>query len=498
MIGLRTIFLIVAMATTCCAGVTFRVSQDSKRLEPTTGRIAVYVSKATTQRATTQILGGGEYMFGVDANHLENGKAIDVDDGATSFPVKPSEIPPGAYQAQAVLDWHHDDSNWRREPGNLYSLPVNFTVSSDAQVVSLPLQNQIEPIEYPATKEAEVFEMRSAKLSAFHHRDIFHRAGVVFPKNYDPTRMYPAIYRIPGFSGNGISVVTNLSLAADKNPGGEELARSAFQIWLDPESGNGHMLFANSDNNGPRGDALVTEFIPAIEAKYHLIARPEARIVRGHSSGGWASLWLTLQYPDTFGACFAASPDPVDFHCLEQIDIYDMASAYTDGTREFPGARLPDAPSVRQENAKEEVLGPGNTSGQDWDSWQSCWGRRDADGHIANLFDPMTGKIDHAEAESWRRYDITDLLRRDPERYAPIFHQRIRLAVGDKDTFFLNDAVARLKEELAKHPSSPGDGYIRILPGYDHSTINNASEVRAWSQEMLAYFGRLKQPSSQR
>ena len=36
-----------------------------------------------------------------------------------------------------------------------------------------------------------------------------------------------------------------------------QLARSAFWIILDPESGNGHTLFANSDNNGPCGDATL-------------------------------------------------------------------------------------------------------------------------------------------------------------------------------------------------------------------------------------------------
>src|SRR5207237_5249903 len=111
------------------------------------------------------------------------------------------------------------------------------------------------------------------------------------------------------------------------------------QIALDPESGNGHTLFANSDNNGPRGDALVEELIPALESKFHLISQKGARIVSGHSSGGWAAMWLTLQYPQTFGACFAVSPDPVDFHCLERIDIYNMSNAYSDGQHDFLGAR---------------------------------------------------------------------------------------------------------------------------------------------------------------
>jgi hypothetical protein len=175
-----------------------------------------------------------------------------------------------------------------------------------------------------------------------------------------------------------------------------------------------------------------------------------------------------------------------------------MPNAYTDGKRELPGARPPGAKSVREENALEEVIGPHNTSAHDWDAWQACWGRRDADGHVASLYDWKTGVINHEEAESWRRFDITGLLRRNPAHFAPIFHQNIRLVVGDHDTYFLNDAVARLKDELDRHPSDSGPGYIRILPDYDHSSITRSPDVQAWPREMLDALRSLKQPTSQR
>src|SRR6185437_2666825 len=234
----------------------------------------------------------------------------------------------------------------------------------------------------------------------------------------------------------------------------------------------------NSDNNGPMGDALVTEFIPALEAKYHLIANPYARILKGHSSGGWAVLWLATQYPKTFGACFCASPDPVDFRQLEVINIYDDDNAYTHAGADVPGSR--SGSLVRDENAIEQVLGPHNTSGHDWDAWQAVWGHRDPAGHPANLFDPFTGKIDHAEDESYRRFDISDLLARDPDKYAPLFRDRIRLIVGDKDNFFLDKAVALLKQRLDAIPhhssSAPNPGYIKILPNYNHATIGDSPE----------------------
>ncbi len=482
-----TFFVVFLFAAPCFAGTSFRVRLDPKvRADPATGRLVIHVMKMDKQPLSIKpFLSGNDDQFGVDARDFKPNGLIDVDDHATFYPVKPSELPPGDYLAQAVLDLHQDDSNWRREPGNLYSPIVPFSVSAIPRLVEISLTKAIEPIHYPTTTGAEIFELRSKLLSDFHHRDIFHRAAVIFPRNYDPKRSYPAIYRVPGFGGDGINTIAHPESWVDKGSAGMELAKNSFQIVLDPESGNGHTLFANSDNNGPRGDALVREFIPALEAKYRLIPNPDARIVRGHSSGGWAALWLTIQYPDVFGACFSISPDPADFHCLERIDIYDMPNAYSDGKMEFPGARPPGSKTVREENQMEEVLGPHNRSGQDWDAWQAVWGGRDSDGNVASLYDHLTGKIDPAQVEHWQHYDITDLLRNDPARYAPIFHQRIRLVAGDQDTFFLNEGVAKLKEELDKHPSKDATGYIRILPKYDHGSITTAPEVQAWPKEML-------------
>ena len=317
---------------------------------------------------------------------------------------------------------------------------------------------------------------------------------MLFPQHYDRNRFYPAVYEVPGFGGDAMSVFSRARRnAGDGDDPRSQLARSAFWIILDPESGNGHTLFANSDNNGPCGDALVRELIPALEKQFKLIAKPHARILRGHSSGGWSSVWLALQYPDVFGAAWASSPDPVDLHKFQLVDIYSSDNMYSDGANDWPSVRS-GAMTIRQENLMEEVLGPNNLSSQQWDSWQAAWGRRDASGHVAALYDPITGKIDHAEAQSYRRYDIHELLKSDPQKLGPIFKQRIRLVVGDQDTFFLNEAVALLKPEVdklkfAELPEGE-NGYMKILPGFDHGSIHAAPEFVAIPQEMLAHLRR--------
>ncbi len=70
----------------------------------------------------------------------------------------------------------------------------------------------------------------------------------------------------------------------------------------------GHSVFADSANNGPVGEALIMELIPAIEERFRIIAEPSAQFVGGHSSGGWSSLWLQVTYPDYFGGCWSTGP----------------------------------------------------------------------------------------------------------------------------------------------------------------------------------------------
>src|SRR5437762_4843945 len=116
-----TILLIATLATDVSAGVKFHVTWNNSPIAiKFTGRLVVYVKKSNGKAPTTQI-SGPDYLYGVDATVDAMHGAVDVGDSATAYPMKPSQLPSGDYVAQAVLDWHHDDTNWRREPGNMYS-----------------------------------------------------------------------------------------------------------------------------------------------------------------------------------------------------------------------------------------------------------------------------------------------------------------------------------------------------------------------------------------
>ena len=450
--------------------------------------------------------GGGTEQMTVPL--LKADATVTVGDTATAFPCPLSKLPAGSYRAQAVLDMHHDNSDWHREPGNLFSHTVSFTLEPSAPSpgpVQLRLDQKIAEPKIPTVKGVELFEMRSELLSKFHGREIKLRAGVVLPLDRDAERPLPAVYEAPGFGGDAGEAFqigrARLANRITSDPSRVKLSEESVYIVLDPESGNGHTLFADSANNGPCARALVEELIPALEKKYNLIPKPEARIITGHSSGGWSSLWLALTHPETFGACWSSSPDPVDFRRFQKTDIYSESNIYRRPVDGKDDGKLVDVPSFRDregitrmtvlvENEVEEVLGPGNTSGQQWDSWMAVFGPRGKDGNPAALYDPTTGAIDHAIAEQFKAYDIGELVRKDPAKYLPILRDHVRLVCGTEDSFFLNEAVALLKADVQKltAPDAPkAGGYIELLPG-DHGSVMFTPRARAKWREMLEYF----------
>jgi hypothetical protein len=442
--------------------------------------------------------------------------------------MKPSELKPGTYRAQARIVTQRDRSDWRQCPGSWSSDLVEFEVAENgsAQDVSLALTRPTRVTPDIGVGRVSFIKVHSALLSDFYHHPVDLTVGVVSPLDPVPDHKYPAVYQVPGFGGDHHAAFQHASMITGAEPGSDAvaLAHAAYQIFLDAESPNGHTLFADSANNGPRGASLVSEIIPELEKQLPLISDPKARILRGHSSGGWSTLWLALEYPQTFGATWSTSPDPVDFRCFQSVNIYSDANMYFAADSQLkrfegPAALMPEIPgkpreftsyrkvqrvkdkdpqvtpimSARRENMQEHVLGPRLDSAQQWASWQAVFGPRASDGNPVPLFDPLTGAIDHSVAEKYRAYDIGERLRANPKRYGPIFLQRVRLSVGDLDNFFLNEAVMLLKKDLETLATPDADlpegrnGYIKLVHFADHGTIFASPEGKAITREMLEY-----------
>ena len=299
-----------------------RVLPERAGRRAVTGRVFVFLS----QRGSGEPMRGPSWFqpepfFARDVRDLAPGGAVVIDQSADGFPTALNRLPAGKYRVQAVLDHDFYSQNQGRGVGNFYSEVTELSLDpAVAALVPLVLDKTIEAEPFPQSAWVHEIVLRSERLSRFHGRDVVERATVVLPAGYDehPERRYPVIYQIPGFGGTHRPARQYETSPPQAQEGEAEFIR----VLLSGNCKWGHHVYADSATNGPRGAALVQELIPHIDAHYRTVADENARFVTGHSSGGWSSLWLQVNYPETFGGCWSTSPDPVDLRDFQQIDLY--------------------------------------------------------------------------------------------------------------------------------------------------------------------------------
>ena len=445
-------------------------------------------------------------MAGIDVKDIVAGVPIELGEGTAWYPYPMSDFD-GTFSVQAVLD---RDATVRGHmgPGNLMGRPTTITLSRTAEDdITLDLDALVPQDTMPEGQIGEdpdrpqlVWVNVPSTLVAARGVPAVHRAGVILPPGYHdtnhPRRIWPTIYVIPGFGGRHLGAASLMKVVHSEI--GEAALPPAVWVVLDPDGPLGHHGFVDSVANGPRGTALATELVPWLEERFRLDARPQGRLVTGHSSGGWSSLWLALTYPETFGACFSSAPDPIDFAAFQTVDLYADPNAYVDAAgAEFPSFREPMRDAFdrvcmnnRDEIMMEWVLSPAGLSGEQWDAWCAMWSPIDSiTGHPRRLVDAATGAIDPVVVEAWSTYDLARRLRRDPENMLPLWRERVHLVCGDRDNFYLERAVDRVRVTLAELPGAGAaadpatvPGYVELLQRADHGTASALSSLRFYPE----------------
>ena len=115
------------------------------------------------------------------------------------------------------------------------------------------------------------------------------------------------------------------------------------------------------------------------------------------------------------------------------------------------------------EYAYEYVLGTHGRSTEQWDTWQAVFSPAGADGYPAQIIDPLTGAIDKKVVAYWHdHYDLTAILKRDWPTLGPKLEGKLHVAVGDGDTYFLNNAVhvlaSNFRQRAIPTPTPPSIG----------------------------------------
>ena len=255
----------------------------------------------------------------------------------------------------------------------------------------------------------------------------------------------------------------------------------------------------DSANVGPYGTAINNELIPAIEKKYRGIGQGWARATFGGSTGGWEAAATQVFYPDLYNGAWVACPDPVDFHAYQNIDLYDDANAFVRkgdfGQVPIAADRRPDGSIVAEagaEYAYEYVLGTHGRSTEQWDIWQAVFSPAGPDGYPAQVIDPRTGAIDRKVVDYWHdHYDLAAILKRDWPALGPKLEGKLHFAVGDGDTYFLNNAVHMLEKQLQATRNPHSDATFQYGPGMPHCYTGGPAEYTMqensanWTQRVL-------------
>lgn len=456
--------------------------------EPTgPGRLLLFAERVPAPDATAPTAVSADFFFKKDnfvaAREVEGllpGAVIGLDGDDVAYPSSMNALPPGDYWVQAVLDRDHDYAYRLRQGGGdivtpvtRVSLPLTGPAPQLLLSRTLPDYPQWETARGPMFKpedraivEARIkpFEFVSPALSAFQGRAVTMRGLVVTPEGYDAgTDTYPVVYFTHGFTAG----MESLSDSAVGILTATHAGRLPPMIWvmLDQSSPFGTHEFADSVNNGPWATALTRELIPDMERRYRVDATPEHRFLMGHSSGGWAMLWLQMNYPDQFGGAWISSPDFTDFTDFEGVDI----------TR-------PDARIISVMGRMDAVLG--EYGGQS-SSFEAVFSPRGDDGRPMPLYDRETGEIDPAVARHWREnWDVSQIVRNRWPAQRRDLDGKLHVWVGSNDEFGLDRSTRHLEAAVA---AVDGQADFTYAPGKGHFDLYGDGQERQALRRVMAW-----------
>lgn len=465
---------------------------------PITGRVYVAISKTNDRSPIQQTDTTGVPLFGVNVDALAPGATATIDQTTLGYPVKSlKDLPAGDYWAQAFVNvytkfvradghtvWLHQDQwegqNWKISPGNISGTPVQIHWDpASTTPIALTAANVIPPIPAAVDSDTQKFiKIQSAILSKWWGHPMYLGAIVTLPDGYaeHPNAKYPIVYTQGHFPRGGAGAgARGRGANPPASPTGPQ-PRVINVSLQHPSPYYDDSYGVNSANNGPYGDAIMQELIPAIETKFRVIREPWARMLTGGSTGGWISLAHQIFYPDFYGGVFSTCPDGVDFRYHQIVNIYDDANAYyiDNGWMkvERPNQRRPDGNVVsmmKDENSYELVVGDKSRSGGQWDIWEATYGPVGADGYPQRIWDKSTGAINKTVAAYWKEhYDLRYILERDWIRLGPKLAHKINVYVGDADSYFLNMGVHMLDAFLRKADDPKWTGETVFQPMAPH------------------------------
>jgi hypothetical protein len=517
LLGLSLLSARCLAAQSASAKLHFEISfpealSDGKTLD---GHILLGISSDKSSEPRYQLLEEEAFsaqFFGLDVEAWKPGTPVVIDSTTLGYPlVSLEQLPPGDYYVQAVLNiyetFHRSDGHtvklpadkgegqqWFRKPGNLLNQPqlIHLDPRSN-KAVRIELSGKIPPLGPPKdTKYLKHVRIQSKLLTAFWGRPAYLGATVLLPEGFDqhPNVHYPLLVHQGHFEPDWDFFAEKIPDSAKGTD--RQFLTYANRFYQDWTSGRlPHMLLlsiqhsnpyyddsyaVNSANLGPYGDAITEELIPEVEKRFRGIGQPWARALEGGSTGGWEAAASQIFYPDFYNDAYCFCPDPIDFRAYQLVNIYEDKNAFwTEGPfgklprgeeRDSKGAILAVMePAVR----REEVMGTHGRSTDQFGIWQAVFSPVGADGYPKPIWNPSSGQIDPEVASYWREhYDLRYILERDITALGPKLVGKLHFAVGDMDSWYLNNAVHLMQDFLGSPNNRFPIADFEYSPGKAH------------------------------
>jgi hypothetical protein len=398
---------------------------------------------------------------------------VDLDPDELAYPAAFCKAPAGNYKIKAVLDIDHNFAYYDdASDGDLLSVTTeqNFDPASNEKISLTLAERQTDPpLQLPP--HTELIDFVSPALSEFWGRPIHMRGAVVLPPSYGRSKIrYPTVYLTHGFGADVTYLVQRSATNTNKLMEEKKIPEMIWVMLLEA-SPTGTHEFADSVNNGPWGNALTTELIPYLEKKYRMDAKSNGRFLTGHSSGGWAAMWIQVSHPEFFGGTWPTAPDPGDFRNFAagaDLTRDPPPNFYRneDGSpRMFIRMGGKDTQALGDLAHQEHVLGE---YGGQLASFEWVFSPRGKDGRPMPLFDRDSGAIDPEVAAYWEKhYDIAHLLRTNWKKIGPLLNGKIHLTVGTADTFHLDEPARLLQQTIKDLGGKASFTYVEARSHFD-------------------------------
>jgi enterochelin esterase-like enzyme len=199
------------------------------------------------------------------------------------------------------------DTPWIRTVGLAMFFSVAFGGVSQGQ-----LKNNVPDV-VPGARPVTVehIKVHGAALEGNLEGDAADRDVLVFlPPSYatDPTRRYPVVYALHGFSVGAEQWSKEIHVPQTIEGGFAKGAKEMIVVLPDSKTVHNGSMYSSSVTTGDFETFIARDLVGYMDAHYRTIPDRQARGLAGHSMGGYGTARIGMKHPEVFGSLYIMSP----------------------------------------------------------------------------------------------------------------------------------------------------------------------------------------------